>query len=911
MITLGSLGFAAPWILTALAALPVIWLLLRVMPPAPRRLAFPAIRLLFGLKQREETAARTPWWLVVLRLGLAILLIVGLARPLLDPAAALPGNGPLLLVIDDGWASAGRWSERLQNAGALIDRAERGGRSVALLTTAPPAGGEPAQLVGPLAPADARERVLALQPHPWPVDRKGTLAAIDRARADGPMNVVYLHDGLADPATDPLLERLQRIGPVQLMAPAAQDLPMLALPPDNRPGDIDVPVKRAPTPEPALALVRAVAGDGRLLAREPARFAPGAEAATARVRLPVELRNQIVRFDLEGQAQAGGVVLVDERYQRRPVGVVAPASADPSESLLDDRYYLERALGPFAEVRRGEVADLMKAPLAVLLVPDSITLSGDDREMLRKFMNGGGMVVRFAGNHIADAAEGDTLVPVNLRPGGRALGTAMQWSEPAHLAPFDANSPFAGLTVPDDVTVSRQILAEPTLDLPEKTWAHLADGTPLVTGAKLGQGWLVLFHVPANGDWSSLPLSGLFVDMLRRLVSLSHGVGSVGTAMPLPPVATLDGFGRLGSPPASAAALPAQAAGAAAPRVGPRQPPGFYGSDLQRRALNLGGSVTTIEALGPLPAGVERGALGTAGEVDLMPWLLTAALVIALADLVISLGLRGLLGARLAGGVAAALTGLLLLAGPGRAHAADDPAAFALKATLETRLAYVVTGHAEVDDISRAGLRGLTLILNRRTAAEAADPIAVHVETDELSFFPLLYWPVADGQAALSAGAVAKVNTYLRTGGTILFDTRDEGASFGDPSGSAGTRRLQQLVHGLDIPPVGPTPPDHVLTKSFYLMQEFPGRYAGGTLWVENRENATDEVSSVIIGSNDYAGAWAIDDADRPMYPVTPGGEQQREWAYRFGVNLVMYALTGNYKSDQVHVPSILERLGQ
>jgi hypothetical protein len=203
------------------------------------------------------------------------------------------------------------------------------------------------------------------------------------------------------------------------------------------------------------------------------------------------------------------------------------------------------------------------------------------------------------------------------------------------------------------------------------------------------------------------------------------------------------------------------------------------------------------------------------------------------------------------------------------------------------------------------------VLLNRRTAVEAAEPMAIDVETDELAFFPLLYWPVVTEQPPLSAGAIERLNTYLHTGGTILFDTRDQGELSLDPRSGPGARRLQQLVRGLEIPPLAPVTPDHVLTKAFYLMQDFPGRYAGGTLWVESREGSADEVSSVIVGSNDYAGAWAVDSANRPMFAVVPGGEHQREFAFRFGVNLVMYALTGNYKTDQVHVPSILERLGQ
>jgi hypothetical protein len=165
----------------------------------------------------------------------------------------------------------------------------------------------------------------------------------------------------------------------------------------------------------------------------------------------------------------------------------------------------------------------------------------------------------------------------------------------------------------------------------------------------------------------------------------------------------------------------------------------------------------------------------------------------------------------------------------------------------------------------------------------------------------------------LSPRAIERLNRFIATGGTIFFDTRDqgEGGATGNFAGAA-TQRLRQLVGGLNIPPLAPIPPDHVLTKSFYLMQDFPGRWSGGQLWVEPTEDrVNDGVATVIIGSNDYAGAWAVDDEGRSLYAVVPGGEPQREQAFRFGVNLVMYALTGNYKSDQVHVPAILERLGQ
>jgi hypothetical protein len=911
LLTLGSLAFAAPWALLGLAVLPLIWLLLRVTPPAPRLQRFPAIRLLFGLRQREETPARTPWWLILLRMVLASAVILGLAHPLLNPGGRLAGGGPLILVIDDGWAAARAWLARQRDAIDLLDAAERDGRAVVLLTTARQPGGEAPVTIGPQRPAEIRSRVQALAPKPWPADREAARRAIERLPLSGPAQTVYYADGLDDPANFGFAEALQRVGALRVVTAAPNDLPLLLLPPENRAGEIDVVAKRIATNRPGLAIVRALAADGRLLAREPLSFAPDAGQATTHLKLPIELRNSLARLEIEGQEQTGAVALFDDRWQRRPVGVVSATPLEGGQSLLEDTYYLERALSPFAEIRRGAIADLLHSQLAVLLLTDDAPIADADRALLTGFMETGGVVVRFAGPRLADGKP-DDLVPVQLRPGGRELGSALQWTEPAHLAPFRPSSPFAGLSVPSEVTISRQVLAEPVLDLPEKSWAQLADGTPLVTADKRGAGWLVLFHVPANAEWSNLPLSGLFVDMLRRVVALSHGVAGGAGNQPLPPVETLDGFGRLQAAPASATALLPEEAQNGSWRVDARHPPGFYGTDQLRQAVNLTASVTQIAPLGRLPAGVERGQLESTGEFDLKAWLLTGALALALIDLFVALALRGLLFGRVRRVASILLLGLLL--GTGAAHAQEarsESDEFALKATLETRLVYVRTGVNDVDEVSRAGLRGLTVLLNRRTAVEAAEPMAIDVETDELAFFPLLYWPVVAEQRPLSPSAIERLNTYLHTGGTILFDTRDQGELSPDPRSGPGARRLQQLVRGLEIPPLAPVTPDHVLTKAFYLMQDFPGRYAGGTLWVESREGTADEVSSVIVGSNDYAGAWAIDGANRPMFAVVPGGEHQREFAFRFGVNLVMYALTGNYKTDQVHVPSILERLGQ
>ncbi|HJM51566.1 MAG TPA: DUF4159 domain-containing protein, partial [Alphaproteobacteria bacterium] len=478
-----------------------------------------------------------------------------------------------------------------------------------------------------------------------------------------------------------------------------------------------------------------------------------------------------------------------------------------------------------------------------------------------------------------------------------------------------------GLVPPDDVLVWRQVLAQPSLQLGSRTWARLADGTPLITAERRGRGWIVLFHTSADTSWSNLSLSGLFVAMLQRIVALAEGVPGAATTA-LPALSVLDGFGRAEAPPATArpiAVSELQEAGLDGVAVGPVHPPGLYGSAQARHALNLGPSVGHPAALAGLPQGITVSGFAASREVDLKPWLLAAAVLLTLIEFLLSLGLRGLLQSPL--GRRATILGaitLVLLAQPqaARAQATDDE--FALAATLETRLAYVITDFAEIDEMSRAGLSGLTRLLDRRTAVEGGEPLGVDLELDELVFFPLLYWPVLPEQRQLSPAALAKVDAFMKNGGTILFDTRDEQMLVSQPgfgrlgAGSPARQRLRQLLNRLDVPPLVPVPQQHILTKAFYLLQQFPGRWSGGPVWVERHAGGVnDGVSALVIGSHDWAAAWAVDDQGRPLAAVVPGGERQRETAFRFGINLVMYTLTGNYKSDQVHVPAILERLGQ
>jgi hypothetical protein len=929
------LAFASPFLLLGLVALPVLWWLLRLIPPRPRRIAFPPTRILFEIEPKEETPARTPWWLTLLRLLLAALIIIAAAGPLWNPPpAGTRPTGPIALIIDSGWPAAASWNERMNTAEAIVGRAEAEGRGVAVLAT-----GAPPRDSSLLRPGEAREVLRLLKPSPHAPDRNEVLPALTRLLRSVPdASVIWLADGVDLGGHSKFVEALNqtagdRVSVVAGGIPGARALAAA----DNAAGGLSVKVLRPDGSAPAQGIVRARDLRGLTLGDAEFQFPSGATETEARFDLPVEIRNDIARLEIAGERSAGAVELLDKRWRRRTVGVASGATADTSQPLLAATYYLSRALGPFADVRLAEGAAPAAAidrfidqRLPIIVLSDVGNVVEPARDRLIRWIEDGGVLVRFAGPRLA-AAE-DNLVPVKLRRGGRVLGGSLSWEQPQKLGSFSPEGPLQGLTVPDDVVVQRQVLAEPDGALAERTWASLADGTPLVTAVRRGRGMIVLFHVTADTGWSNLPLSGAFVDMLRRIVALA-GAGAAATdnsraergpAPTIAPSRLLDGFGTFTAPGPTARPIPADFRG----RADSDHPPGFYGPPEGLVAVN---ALAPEDRLGPIDFGPLQSRVETysRGEpVDLRAAVLMGVFTLLVLDAIIVFLLAGglsRLGLRRAtAAVLLAIAGVAIADYPRAQELSQAQINFALQASLQTRLAYVRSGDTEVDSISHAGLEGLSVFLAQRTALEPAEPFAVDISRDELSFFPLLYWPVLPNAQRPDAATLARIDAYMKQGGTVIFDTRDAFTSIsGRPDEvSPALAKLREILSALDIPELEPVPRDHVLTKAFYLLRDFPGRYTGGTLWVEALPAAEEELESrparagdgaspILITSNDLAGAWAVGPDGQPLLPLTPGEPRQREFAFRVGVNIVMYVLTGNYKADLVHVPALLERLGQ
>jgi hypothetical protein len=886
-LSLGPFLFGAPWALAALLALPALFWILRATPPAPAQRQFPPVRLLEGLRTEEQSRERAPLWLVLLRASAAALLILAFAKPSLAPnAATSPQGGRTLIVIDDGWTSAPTWSETRQAAIAAAGEAERAGAPVFMLLTAPAA--RPRDPGEAMTAADARGRIGRLEPKPWRPDREDAARRLAQTttRFD---RIVWITDGLHDAGAETLAALLRQRGPVTARAPAQTARALIAG--AVTPQGVIVEARRARDGAPALA-VAAETAEGRALGAAEARFEGDALSASARIDLPPEIAARAARVRIVGEQSAGAVRLLPAGASRPFVGLIDPGGA--GQPLLSELFYAERALQPYASLQRGDISSLIGARAQALVLPDASRVAPGEAAALERWVEAGGLLLRFAGPRLANDA--DEFVPVRLRPGFRTLGSALAWETPLGIGVFPQDSPFAGITAPTDVQVRRQVLAEPASLEEARIWATLSDNSPLVTAQARGRGLIVLFHVSAGPDWSDLPLSGVFVEMLRRTLAFAARSDGAGereiTGGPFQPQLLLDGYGAMEAAAPDAAPIAPETFSLAAPS--PATPPGLYERAGVSAAID---AARADESLAPLalPDGIRRAGLRATIDRPLAGWLFGAAALMLAIDLLIALMLIGRLPRlprrRVAAGAALLAATLLLGAPDAHARAREDP-------TLTIRLAYVRTGDARLDRQSAAGLAALSETLTARTSVEPGAPVGVDLTRDDLAAYPLLYWPAGGAARRLSDAALTNLDRYLATGGLLLIDTRDAGR------GNGGARPAAAMLAGVDVPPLERVTPEHVLGRSFYLMRAFPGRSPSTQLWAEaaSAAQARDGVASLFIGDGDWAAAWA-GDADI--------GARQRELALRFGVNLVMVALTGNYKADQVHVPALLQRMGR
>ena len=389
------LVFAAPAVLAALVGLVALYFLLRVTPPSPRRAVFPPLRLLVGLDPTETTPARTPWPILALRLAIGALIILAMAEPLWNSFAALSGSGPLLVLIDDGFAAAPAWDKRIDFARERAAGAARSGRIVAIHTLS-----EGGQDIAPLDRAGIEGQLRSLSPAPYAPDRAAALPAIERFLAREPKtDILWIADGVELGGASAFSARLASIaGSIEVVTDSRGALALAGA--ENEAGALTARITRSDASAPATGSVRAVDAQGREVGRTAFDFGDKM-TVDARFDLPVELRNDVTQVVIESERSAGATWLIDERSRRRRVAIASGASADVAQPLLAPSYYLKRALQPFADISEWRdsssdpIVSLLDEKPSMLVLADMSVAPGPELDAITKFLDNWRRVVAF------------------------------------------------------------------------------------------------------------------------------------------------------------------------------------------------------------------------------------------------------------------------------------------------------------------------------------------------------------------------------------------------------------------------------------------------------------------------------------------------------------------------------------
>lgn len=910
--------FMQPVILSALLALPVLWYLLRITPPAPKTILFPATRFLAGLIADENTPSKTPWWIFLLRLLMVTLIIIALARPVINPSQSLPGQGALRLIIDNGWASAQNWGMQITAAEEAITQAGRESREIYILPTTINTGQAMLEQFGPLSSGTAMSILRGLRPNPWPADYKALAQYFDDTKEKKSIHSLWLSHGLDEGQIYKVISTLQSQGGLSFISPAPEKLPLL-LRPDKKltrkkdkeqRGNVSINIDAPDTIAAALpVMVQALAQGENIIDIQTAMLNHAELPKTISFDMPEMMESKITKFRLSGRKGAGSLFLLDDQFKKRKVGIAAPAQAELSAPLIEASYFIKRALEPYADITAGEITTLVEAGVSVIILPDIAAMPAETLNALEEWVSEGGLLLRFSGPNMAELQGEQFLLPVTLRAGGRSLSGALSWDEPQAIKPFTENSPFYGLEIPNDVTIRQQVLADPAQEMEHKIWARLNDGTPFITADTKDKGLIVLIHTSANTQWSDFALSGLYVSVLKRIIRLS-GLTNLSVERSytaLDPLLIMDGFGSMVSPSTSVLPIPVENLDRLVPSA--EHPPGLYGRGKTQYALNIGTNLPALMPVKNLPLSVGHSHYEKDYEIDIMPYILYSALVLFCLDWLIMVIIAG------SGFIPLRkqALGLLILCAVLMPHNAQASDAQDLHFSKGLYIAYIKTGDVRLDALSQRGLEALSETLKRRTSVEPVGVVGLNPESDPLAFFPFIYWPISENKNAYSSKSIKNIQFYLDHGGTILFDTRDQNRSMSGVANTANARALRTITASLNIPPIIPIPNDHVLGRSFYLLNDYPGQFTAGILWVEQQSTSgRDNVSSVLIGSNNWISAWASASGNKAYDRYRNDYDsKQQEMSLRFGVNLIMYVLTGNYKADQVHIPHILKRLGK
>lgn len=864
------ISFENSLILWLLLSLPIIFFISKLRP---QKKYFGKFAGFFILKQIETTSnipKNSPLWLKVLRTIFGFCLIIGFSGPYLIEHSNQTDKKPILFIVENDVALGNEIDEINNSIKAIITNPNNIGREYKIIA-----------LFDPQKILENNKSInFQIDVANFKINRETIIPKIKAINNE--YEIHYFTNDIESQSDNLFFEILKTKSNNNIFAhrPQKNFATIKTITNDNNTLKLGIFATKSD-----IFKINAFDKNGQNIAKF------NANSNAANLTIGQDKISKIAYFEIEGQKNAGGVFIIDKNLIK-PI-VLSPKLINTEQPLISDAHFIWSSLKIFANPIDLEFDKIHKQNPNAIIFGDIAGFNNNETRILKNYMENGGTIIRFIGPK-AIANPNDEILSANISSQIHKITTGFG-VKPVVLLPFAKNSSFSNIQIPQNILVQNSIHFAQSAK-PSEIIAQLSDGSPYLSMKNFGRGKLYMFHINAAPIWSNAALSTFHMELIKEIIIQSKFI--VKNAYDLNIQTTLnqtieinkngnlnrelERINSINTPITSEIF------------ANEKLPPGLYENDGNALALNIGASFKNAKIIN-LPDFIKISNAENDKNKFSDIFLIIAFILLFLDVILTSTNLKNIFKF-------AILIYAFNLFSPNLSYAQITT----LKDDL--KLAYIITNDQANDKQSQSGLLGLANALEQRTNIEPNGTIGINLEKDELAKHPIIYWLIPKNGMEISQKSRDALNKYMQNGGILFIDTQALGME-----NSRAQNNLKKAVYGLKIPPLEKVPPDHVLKKSFYLLQNFQGFYKNSSLWVESAASkdvsANDGVTPIIISDGNFARLWA--GSKGQSITTIFGGNFDDELGIRAGINIIIYALTGQYKGDQIHINSILKKFNR
>ncbi len=900
MLNIGNIVFQNPYFLILLLTFPFFWKYLRSSPLPPSLVKFPAIILVSNHKSIDNTPEKNSFFILLLRILIFIILVLVLSKPKFGKINH--SKFEQLVIIDNSWTSSANWNDRKSKIKELLKSYKFSNFNFTIMSTTQHSKNDILNVTTNNY-EEAKEFLHKLKPFPWEPNYELVKKNLKNKEKNFD-SVFWFTESIINIEKKKLYEFLKQ-----------DNLFIVSSLNENLPPILKLNTQSNETYEFEIThldegisngFIDAYDKNRRLLFRFKynEKFEKDGEFFKTNVNLvlPVYLKNKVDFFQVNSIRTPSTVVYLNKWEKNKLVGLSTLNSNKNIQELDKGNYYVKKALEKNYKIVEDNLENLLAQNLKIIYIDDSYLIEKSLEKKLLTWLKNGGTLIKLSGKKLIRELnlgnENFFDFTFSLLKESSNLGKNLSLKNFLKIREFDNRSPFFGLVIPNEIKIKKYIQSNVKKSENIETLANLENGASLISAMNFGKGKMILFHVPCNLDWSNLCFSYLFVDLNERIINSIKGFKEENERI-LKPYLSINGFGELEKPYPESLNIIKNLVQKQV-KVKYDKPPGLYKDSNGIYALNLSDSLDYNFKKFEFEEKIfSINTLNHKGS-DLQNILISIVFILFILENLFIMISKQAINFNIKKNFKFLFVFLLIPTN----LIATEKSIFSLVSS--NKIGYVITKNKNINEINENGLISLSNFITQKTAAIMELPEPIDFYTDELYYYPLIYWSIIDENTNLDENEIKKINNYTKNGGLLIIDCKTQLNNILPDDCLKIFRNIFPLNFFSKFKVLNNS---HAISKSFYLLNSFPGRRNNKVFVTSNESQKSDKGASIVLSNNHWTDSWALNKDKDFLFPLLDNIENQRTLSFRFGLNLLIHSLTGNYKTDQVHVPEILKRI--